>query len=164
MRKQQAATSQLAKPTQKDKYGFKFTQNKKNKDAEREHQNMSVLAIEVFAKSRHQLLPDPEKDEMTAVFFCYLNEDDSLPDTTIHPNYYAGYVVIDSPQTKAHRARLEGGIPCHVVDSELDLINWVIDIVKAWDPDVLAGWELHNASWGYLASRADQAFSMFSLT
>ena len=47
------------------------------------------------------------------------------------------------------------GIPCHYVDSELDLFNWVVDTVKAWDPDVLAGWELHNSSWGYLASRAE---------
>lgn len=47
------------------------------------------------------------------------------------------------------------GIPCQYVDSELDLFNWVVDTVKAWDPDVLAGWELHNSSWGYLASRAE---------
>lgn len=43
-------TSQLAGPTQKNRYGFKFSQKKKTKDAEREHQNMSVLAIEVFGK------------------------------------------------------------------------------------------------------------------
>lgn len=29
-----------------------------------------------------------------------------------------------------------------------------------WDPDVLAGWELHNSSWGWISSRADQAFGM----
>lgn len=142
---------------------------------------MSVLALEVFgelghpanltpdradiatAKSRHQLLPDPEKDELTAVFFCFQNEDDSLPDTTTHRGYHAGYVVIDSPQTQGGRARLEG-VPCHVVDSELDLINWVIDFVKTWDPDVLAGWELHNASWGYLTARASEAFSEYTVS
>lgn len=48
-----------------------------------------------------------------------------------------------------------------MVESELDLINSVIDMVKNWDPDVLAGWELHNSSWGYIASRADQAFGVF---
>ena len=111
-----------------------------------------------LAKSRHQLLPDPEKDELAAVFFCYQNEDDSLEDTTVHANYHAGLVVIDSPQLRSGRLGLEG-IPCHVVDSELDLINWMIDTVKAWDPDVLAGWELHNSSWGYLSARAHEAFS-----
>ena len=55
------------------------------------------------------------------------------------------------------------GIPCQVVDSELDLINTVIDMVKMWDPDVLAGWELHNSSWGWISSRADQAFGTSDL-
>ena len=112
----------------------------------------------IAAKSRHQLLPDPEKDELTAIFLCYQNEDASLPDTTIHPKYHAGFIVVDSPQIRNGRLGLEG-IPCHVVDSELDMINWMIDTVKLWDPDVLAGWELHNSSWGYLASRAQEAFS-----
>lgn len=109
------------------------------------------------AKSRHQLLPDPEKDEITAIFYCYQNEDDSLPDTTSHTGYYAGYVVVDSNAIRNGLVRLDG-IPCQVVDSELDIINAVIDMVKQWDPDVLSGWELHNASWGYISSRADQAF------
>lgn len=47
------ANSQLSGPTQKNRFGFKFSQKKKSKDAEREAQNMSVLCIEVFAKSRH---------------------------------------------------------------------------------------------------------------
>lgn len=156
--KQAKLTSQLAGPTQKNRYGFKFSQNKKTRASEREQQNMSVLALEVFAKSRHQLLPDPEKDEVTAVFFCYQNEDETLPDTTIHRNYYAGYVVVEPNEQWRQRLRLEE-VPCTVVDTELELINWVVDLVKGWDPDVLAGWELHNGSWGYLASRAHEAFS-----
>lgn len=44
-------TSQLAGPTQKNRYGFKFSQKTKTKESEREHQNMSVLAIEVFGGS-----------------------------------------------------------------------------------------------------------------
>lgn len=64
---------------------------------------------------------------------------------------------MESPQTANDRARLDE-IPCHYVESELDLINWVIDAVKDWDPDVLAGWELHNSSWGYLSARAREAF------
>lgn len=41
-----AAASQLARPTQKNKFGFKFTQKK----SEREQRNMSVLSIEVFGE------------------------------------------------------------------------------------------------------------------
>ncbi|WVF72225.1 hypothetical protein IAT40_007037 [Kwoniella sp. CBS 6097] len=154
-------TSQLAKPTQKSKYGFKFSQKRKTKDSERERQNMSVLALEVFAQSRHQLLPDPEKDGITAIFYCYQNEDDTLPDTTIHRGYHAGYVVLSTPDSPLDESRLRlEDVPFTVVESELDLINWVVDMVKGWDPDVLAGWELHNSSWGYLAARAHEEFAI----
>jgi DNA polymerase zeta len=104
---------------------------------------------------------------LTAIFYCYQNEDETLPDTTIHRGYYAGYVVVVDPTSGTNTATRDGrvrldDVPCHVVESELDLINWVVDMVKAWDPDVLAGWELHNASWGYLCSRASEAFGEWS--
>ena len=93
------------------------------------------------------------------MFYCYQNEDESLPNTTSFPGYYAGYIVVDPTAIRSGRLKLDG-IPCQAVDSELDLINTVIDMVKMWDPDVLAGWELHNSSWGWISSRADQAFGM----
>lgn len=147
------AASQLAVPTQKNRFGFKLSQKK----PQREQQNMSVLLLEVFAPSRLHFLPDPKQDDIVAVFFCFQNDRADLPNTTRFPGYHAGYVVVDSVQTANGRAKIEG-VPCHYVDSELDLINWVIDAVKDWDPDVLAGWELHNASWGYLQARAYEEF------
>ncbi|KAL7424032.1 DNA polymerase zeta [Cryptotrichosporon argae] len=41
-------TSQLAHPTQKSKYGFKYSQQQKTRKPEREQQNMSVMSLEVF--------------------------------------------------------------------------------------------------------------------
>lgn len=49
------ATSQLSKPTQKNKYGFRFSQKKTTEESEREHQNMSVLALEVFGELLDQV-------------------------------------------------------------------------------------------------------------
>ncbi|EAL22753.1 hypothetical protein CNBB2010 [Cryptococcus deneoformans B-3501A] len=156
--KYEEKTSQLAHPTQKSKYGFKYSQKGKVRDSSGDPQNMSILTMEVFAQSRGTLLPDPEKDAVTAIFYCYSNTDDDLPDTTIYPGYHAGYVVTSALANPA-RLRLDD-IPFEVVEDELALINWVIDIVKFWDPDVLAGWELHNSSWGYLAARASGEFAM----
>ncbi|OXG52812.1 DNA polymerase zeta subunit [Cryptococcus neoformans] len=156
--KYEEKTSQLAHPTQKSKYGFKYSQKQKVRDSSGDPQNMSILTMEVFAQSRGSLLPDPEKDAVTAIFYCYSNTDDDLPDTTIYPGYHAGYVVIGALANPA-RLRLDD-IPFEVVEDELALINWVIDTVKFWDPDVLAGWELHNSSWGYLAARASGEFAM----
>lgn len=38
--------------------------------------------------------------------------------------------------------------------SELSLLHAFVAVVRAYDPDILAGWEVQNASVGYLAERA----------
>jgi DNA polymerase zeta len=50
------ATSQIARPTQKNRYGFKFSQKQTTKESEREHQSMSVLALEVFGESSSSVI------------------------------------------------------------------------------------------------------------
>lgn len=45
-----------------------------------------------------------------------------------------------------------------VVDTEHDLMNRFIDLVRdKWDPEAVAGYEVHHASWGYLLERAEAA-------
>ena len=39
-------------------------------------------------------------------------------------------------------------------DTELDVINRLIDVVNELDPDIVTGWEVQAASWGYLSARA----------
>ncbi|KAI9193679.1 putative DNA polymerase zeta catalytic subunit [Polychytrium aggregatum] len=46
------------------------------------------------------------------------------------------------------------GYAVHSVPSEKELIEFVIKIVRESDPDILLGFEIHMASWGYLAERA----------
>ena len=50
------------------------------------------------------------------------------------------------------------------MDNELELINETLDVVLSLDPDLITGWEVQNASWGYLASRASHTFSQSSAT
>lgn len=39
--------------------------------------------------------------------------------------------------------------------TEIDMINELIQVVKIEDPDVLVGFEIDNKSWGYIAQRFD---------
>lgn len=41
-----------------------------------------------------------------------------------------------------------------IVESELKLIEKLIEIIQYWDPDILAGYEIELSSWGYLIARA----------
>jgi DNA polymerase zeta len=49
---------------------------------------------------------------------------------------------------------LPAGINIDELDSELDLINRLTDIVRDYDPDILTGYEVQSSSWGYIIERA----------
>jgi DNA polymerase elongation subunit (family B) len=40
-----------------------------------------------------------------------------------------------------------------IFDTELDLLNGVVDLVIELDPDILTGWDVQQHSWGFLEAR-----------
>jgi len=73
---------QIEGVTQKNKFGFKFSQNKKQATSEGEMHHMSMMSIEVHGTSldgisthkqvntRGSLLPNPEEDSIVCIFWC----------------------------------------------------------------------------------------------
>jgi DNA polymerase zeta len=61
-----------------------------------------------------------------------------------------GLVAVENTYVNSGRLREYGD---DLVLNELDLINRIVDIVVDLDPDVLVGWEVQAASWGYLNAR-----------
>ncbi len=57
---------------------------------------------------------------------------------------------MQSDQFSQRRLR---SVKADFVDSELDLLNRVIDVILDFDPDIVSGWEVQAASWGYLGAR-----------
>ncbi|KAI6136646.1 hypothetical protein F5141DRAFT_1208970 [Pisolithus sp. B1] len=95
----------------------------------RRSQHMTLLSMEVFAPSRGNRLPDANVDEIAAL--CY----------AFGMNRLTHNVYVDSLW--------------RVLSSELDLINRLIDVVIELDPDIVLGWEVQVASWGYLHARGN---------
>lgn len=62
-----------------------------------------------------------------------------------------GVVIVESEHFDARMTPHSAEIS--IVSSELDLINGIIDKVLELDPDIVAGWEVQAASWGYLEAR-----------
>ncbi|THH17005.1 hypothetical protein EW146_g3727 [Bondarzewia mesenterica] len=143
--------SQIEGPTQLHPYGLKTSPpNQRPDTAMRERQNMTIFSLEVFAPSRGNLVPDADVDELAAVFFSY-QDSDSAPSAGNSSAHRTGIIVIESAQLDPRRQR---DFPLEVVQSELDLLNKVVDVVLELDPDVVVGWEIQAASWGYLSARA----------
>ncbi|KIK70996.1 hypothetical protein GYMLUDRAFT_33098 [Collybiopsis luxurians FD-317 M1] len=137
-----SSRSQIRGPTQMNRYGLKASPIKIT-GASREKQDMSIMSLEIFAPSSSGKMPNPEDNELAAVFYSLQMLDNEPP---IH------YVAcIDSIQISEARFP---GLALDVFSSELDLINSMVDTIIDGDPDILVGWDVQNSSWGYLAARA----------
>ncbi|OCH96164.1 hypothetical protein OBBRIDRAFT_816122 [Obba rivulosa] len=143
--------SQIEGPTQANPYGLKHTPARPSKTAPRERRNMSVFSLEMFAPSKDGRLPDPENDEIAAVFWSYQDSDFDRTETAGRFFCDSGIIAVRDHRLDPRRLRVLSLDP---VSNELDLLNAVIDMVVAFDPDILTGWEIQTASWGYLNARA----------
>ncbi len=153
------AASQFGGPTQAN--SFATNQRKKNTNTQRERQNMSCMSLEVFATSKGRLLPNPQSDPIVAVFYCLQDEVTDMeeyPEYPGRPSCYTGIFIVKDKALDRRRIGHPNTVHVEYFDSELDLINEVVNRVKRWDPDILAGWEVHASSWGYLVDRAGAEF------
>jgi DNA polymerase zeta len=159
---------QIEGPTQSNIYGLQNSPFE-HSDTSRIKIDMTVFSLELFgeqlgsesfaepfrfnyssAPSRGNSVPDPGVDEIVSI--CYSFQDsrhDGVGSHQIRP----GKIVVENDRLHPRRLR---NFELDVVPTELELINRVIDIVVDLDPDVVVGWEIQAASWGYLNARGLQ--------
>ena len=88
---------------------------------------------------------------MVAVFYSYQDSAEFPPEEDGQFTCQSGIIVVNNDQVNARRLR---EVTFEAVSSELDLLNRLIDVVVDVNPDIIAGWEVQAASWGYLNARA----------
>lgn len=64
----------------------------------------------------------------------------------------SGLIIIHDRVVARHGLSIDG-CRVDVEDSELDLINRLVDVVREFDPDILTGYEVQSSSWGYIIER-----------
>lgn len=147
--------SQIDGPTQQGKYDFKYSQKQPSTAVPHEAQYMSIMSLEVHVNTRGNFVPNPEEDEITCIFWHW--KDDEAPSSTDFEApaiYKSGILVLSADGALADRMRHAVSDQVIHESSELDLLNRMVEIVRAYDPDVLTGYEVHGSSWGYLIERA----------
>ncbi|ORY80222.1 hypothetical protein BCR35DRAFT_266236 [Leucosporidium creatinivorum] len=144
------AALQIEAPTQKDG-GFKFTAIN-GAPSQKEPQHMALLAMELHTNTRGKLLPDPKHDEIVALFYCLKTENEDITFNGRSEDTHVGVIAVGDDKLKALLGHTDYVLK--LVDSESELINEFIDMVRTWDPECVAGYEVHHASWGYLIERA----------
>ncbi|XP_071074731.1 DNA polymerase zeta catalytic subunit isoform X2 [Dasypus novemcinctus] len=155
-------TSQIDGPSLNNTYGFKVSvQNLQEAKALHEIQNLTLISVELHARTRRDLEPDPEFDPICALFYC-ISSDTPLPDTD--KTELTGVIVIDKDKTVSGqdircqtplliRSGITGLEVTYAAD-EKALFKEIADIIKRYDPDILLGYEIQMHSWGYLLQRA----------
>ncbi|KAI3478274.1 hypothetical protein L1887_59798 [Cichorium endivia] len=149
--------SQIERNTQSNDYGFKISQHKTTTLVVRDKQHMTTLAVEVLTTTRAGLFPDPAFDAIQAVMYSFQNEDENLQDTGSRPDLRTGLILVANEGFRAERLGLSH-LAIEVVEDELDLFNALVDLMRAFDPEILVGWEIHSSSWGYIIERASKEF------
>jgi DNA polymerase zeta len=67
-------------------------------------------------------------------------------------NTHVGVIAVGTPDLKQRIGKMDYVV--EVVKTERELISRFIDKVRDdWDPEALAGYEVHHSSWGYLLER-----------
>ncbi|XP_058514090.1 DNA polymerase zeta catalytic subunit isoform X2 [Ochotona princeps] len=155
-------TSQIDGPSLNNTYGFKVSlQNLQEAKALHEIQNLTLISVELHARTRRDLEPDPEFDPICALFYC-ISSDTPLPDTG--NTELTGVIVIDKDKTALDqdiryqtplliRSGITGLEVTYAAD-EKALFQEIASIIKRYDPDILLGYEIQMHSWGYLLQRA----------
>lgn len=150
--------SQLENPTSKDDPMFKGNTDQQRKTSDSMmHTTLTHFSLEIHVQTDGKKLPDPKKDKVSVIFWCL--EKESYPiDLEVSP---MGIMVLKSSDADDHyEAKIQeaaGNIPVAFYDDEFDLLDALIDIVLIFDPDILSGFELHAASWGYIIERCKVA-------
>eukprot|EP01012_Entosiphon_sulcatum_P069236 TRINITY_DN9991_c0_g1_i2.p1 TRINITY_DN9991_c0_g1~~TRINITY_DN9991_c0_g1_i2.p1 ORF type:complete len:1172 (-),score=139.32 TRINITY_DN9991_c0_g1_i2:3-3518(-) len=115
---------------------------------------LKVLCVDIVCSSREQLRPDPQFDPVQAVF-CTLHYTDSLADET-----WDDHTLLVVAQTPQKFAPLPSRTRVREFSDEKELLQGVIDIFRALDPDIVCGWELQSTSLGFLIQRGTIVLSV----
>lgn len=102
-----------------------------------------MLVMEVHVQTRGELRPDPQHDPIRAIFYTLTCDGPTFQQET-------GIVVVGENILKG--TGITVGAVHHVPD-EASLFQKMIEFIRLWDPDILAGYEIEMHSWGYLIQR-----------
>ena len=136
-------SSDLTGPSLNNTYGFKM--KLESLQANDEHTDLTILAMELHVQTRKDLKPNPEFDEVSAIFYSL-------------DGFYVGNEVkningiIACNHDKSLRY-VKPGVEVIFVKSEMEAFEVFFRKIREFDPDILAGYEIETASWGYFIQR-----------
>ncbi|KAI8639136.1 hypothetical protein BD408DRAFT_392872, partial [Parasitella parasitica] len=147
--------TQLNQPTLDNTFNFKFSASKPISKVKRIRDYVDYFSLEIHVNTRDQLLPDPQHDAVQLAFWCLQTEDLRIPSNGYQEGFYIGVIAtkdFDTSRIGICNSRLA----VDYAETEEQLFSLLIERIRYYDPDMLVGYEVQNASWGYLIERGAQ--------
>ncbi|ORY95936.1 hypothetical protein BCR43DRAFT_316967 [Syncephalastrum racemosum] len=146
------SATQIDVPTLRGSGDFEYRTTKPKAKVTRIRDYLDLFSLEIHVSTRGDMLPDPAHDAVQVVFWCLQTEDENIVSNGMQEGYHIGVIGVHQqvPFSKMGLSNVE----VDYVESEQELFQTLIKKVRLYDPDILVGYELHNASWGYLIERA----------
>ncbi|KAK9238290.1 hypothetical protein V1525DRAFT_358797 [Lipomyces kononenkoae] len=120
----------------------------------RSSNTMSVFSLEVHVNTQDHLVPNPQKDPIAFVTWIF-----QPLQRQANEQFVTGIILASENDDDVVRfKKLFDNVALTVVSDELDLINHLVDTIRRLDPDILAGYEVQNSSWGYVIERVLHKF------
>jgi hypothetical protein len=144
--------SQINGPTPKNKHGFKLSATQSSTCLE-DSVGLSLLSMELFAKTHDVELPDPKKHEICSIFY-------SLQVSCCENDGRITKGIISVNDAFGFEKSGISGLSIKIAQTELGLIQAFLELVKDCNPDILCGYEIQSSSWGYLNDRMRWAYDL----
>lgn len=109
--------------------------------------------------TRGSLLPEPRYDAISSIFFTIQEKTRSSEDDS-GDGMFSGFLVVEDEFDENHSKYGLSGAFFEISKSEADMILRFAAIVRDIDPDIILGFEIQKASWGYLIERAAKAYGI----
>lgn len=110
-----------------------------------EHNDLTILSMELHVQTRGDFKPNPEHDEISAIFYSL----EGFYDKNYVLTSRKGIIAV----SKISLGYFKEGINIQRVGSEQEMLEIFFQKIQIYDPDIFAGYELELGSWGYLIER-----------
>lgn len=113
-----------------------------------QHNYLTILSLEIHVQTRQNYQPDPATDEIACIFYAIHNDvPEHLPQST-------DGLLINTAGMDAFNAQFGISVEATLVNSERELLMSLVQLIRKWDPDIFAGYEIEMSSWGYVMQRS----------
>ncbi|KAI8378836.1 putative DNA polymerase zeta catalytic subunit [Choanephora cucurbitarum] len=152
------AETQLDCPTYDNIFNFKLSATKPAAKVKQVRDHIDFFSVELHVNTREQLLPNPEHDPVSIVFWCLQTKDQYIRSNGYREEYYVGAIVMNNLDVSlVHKLiHFDSGLHVDYAETEEQLFDLLIEKIRYYDPEMLVGYETQSASWGYLIERGAQ--------